>query len=156
MPVWSVEILDEVRRNQVGKFNWDDDLADYWRREVEDAFPSASEDRYQPYVDRCANDVKDRHVLAAGISSQADSIVTFNLKHFPKAALEPWGIEAITPSTFLLSLYELRPAVVVSKIDDMSADRYRDRMGTLVALHRTVPGFALTVAADLSLELVIS
>jgi predicted nucleic acid-binding protein len=46
-------------------------------------------------------DPDDRHVLAAAIKARADVIVTFNLKDFPDAALEPFGIEAQHPDVFL-------------------------------------------------------
>jgi predicted nucleic acid-binding protein len=35
----------------------------------------------------CANDEKDRHVLATAICGHAELIVTSNLKHFPPEAL---------------------------------------------------------------------
>jgi len=39
-------------------------------------------------------DPDDCHILAVAIHSHADAIVTFNLKHFPTAALGPYGIDA--------------------------------------------------------------
>ena len=47
-------------------------------------------------------DLDDRHVLAAAIAGRADVIVTKNLKDFPPAALQPHGIEAQHPDTFLI------------------------------------------------------
>ena len=44
----------------------------------------------------------DRHVLAAAIRSGAQVIVTYNLKDFPAAALDPFGIEAQSPDDFVL------------------------------------------------------
>lgn len=38
-------------------------------------------------------------------------IVTRNLRHFPRAALEPLGLHAISPDDFLLDLYDLAPEV---------------------------------------------
>lgn len=49
-------------------------------------------------------DPDDRHVLAAAIHTQADTIVTFNLKHFPAPALAPHGVKAISPDAFMLEL----------------------------------------------------
>ncbi len=48
-------------------------------------------------------DKDDRHVLAAAIRCGADSIVTFNIKDFPKSSLEPYGIEALHLDEFVLS-----------------------------------------------------
>jgi hypothetical protein len=39
-------------------------------------------------------DPDDRHVLAAAIRGRADVIVTRNLKDFPAAELQSYGIEA--------------------------------------------------------------
>jgi len=46
-------------------------------------------------------DPNDRHVLAAAIVGGCHVIVTVNLKDFPPAALEPFGIEAQHPDEFL-------------------------------------------------------
>ena len=54
-------------------------------------------------------DPNDRHVLAAAVRAAAGAIVTFNLKDFPRNTLEPLGIEATHPDTFLLSQYDLAP-----------------------------------------------
>jgi hypothetical protein len=57
-------------------------------------------------------DEDDRHVAAAAIRRGADSIVTFNLKDFPKSALEPYGIEALHPDEFVLSQMGFAPNLV--------------------------------------------
>ena len=51
-------------------------------------------------------DANDRHVLAAAIQAQASVIVTFNLSDFPKTILAPYGIEALSPDTFLCRLLD--------------------------------------------------
>lgn len=51
-------------------------------------------------------DPNDRHVLAAAIHAGADLIVTFNLKDFPAAVLQPLSIAAQHPDHFLLALLE--------------------------------------------------
>ena len=47
-------------------------------------------------------DLDDRHVLAAAIHARASVIVTFNLKDFPNAILESYGIRAIHPDEFVM------------------------------------------------------
>jgi hypothetical protein len=54
-------------------------------------------------------DPNDRHVLAAAILAGAEVIVTFNLKDFPPAALEHYGIEAQHPDEFVTHLFDLAP-----------------------------------------------
>ncbi len=53
-------------------------------------------------------DADDRHVLAAAIHAEAEVIVTWNLKDFPTHSLEPFGIKALNPDDFLLSLWPSR------------------------------------------------
>ena len=53
-------------------------------------------------------DPDDRHVLAAAIHAEATIIVTWNIKDFPAHSLEPFGIKALNPDEFLLSLWPSR------------------------------------------------
>ncbi|MBC7796095.1 MAG: PIN domain-containing protein [Pyrinomonadaceae bacterium] len=61
-------------------------------------------------------DTNDRHVLAAAIHVKADVIVTFNLKDFPVEKLAPFGVEAIHPDAFIVSLIEENSAKVLSVV----------------------------------------
>lgn len=61
-------------------------------------------------------DPNDRHVLAAAIHSSAQEIVTFNLKHFPGAALRPYGICAIHPDEFVEHLLDLNAEIVCEAV----------------------------------------
>lgn len=119
-PQWTEAILDEVRRNQVLKIGFRQERADSWRHEVARHFPEAMVTRYQPYEDGLTISPKDRHVLAAAIRCEADLIVTFNIRHFPSEALAPFDVEAMSPGAFLTCLYEIRPQVVLAKLDDIA------------------------------------
>ena len=66
-------------------------------------------------------DPKDRHVLAAAIRSRADVIVTQNLKHFPQEKLDPYGIEAQHPDTFICHMFDLNPGAVVGAAQEHRA-----------------------------------
>lgn len=68
-------------------------------------------------------DENDRHVLAAAIHSEANSIVTLNLKDFPVAVLKVHHLKAVHPDDFVLSLLELDAAAVVR-----SAETHRARL----------------------------
>jgi len=52
-------------------------------------------------------DPDDRHVLAAAITGFAARIVTFNLKDFPSALLQPYGLKAQHPDEFIIQLMDL-------------------------------------------------
>jgi predicted nucleic acid-binding protein len=71
LPVWSAEILDEVRRTQTTKLKrrYPTELADYWRKEVTRAFPEAEARGYSKLVSLMTNHEKDRHVLAAAVKT---------------------------------------------------------------------------------------
>ena len=61
-------------------------------------------------------DPNDRHVLAAAIKCNADAIVTFNLKDFPKAVLQAYEIQAIHPDDFILDLFDLNTSKVIQAV----------------------------------------
>jgi hypothetical protein len=151
LPRWSEEILDEVRRNHIEKFGFTEELADYWRHEVTRSFLEAMVSGYESFIDQCSNNDKDRHVLAAAIRCEADSVVAFNLRHFPKESLDPWGMNVSGASQFLTAMYEMQPAVVIAKLDDMGTHRRKDRSEVLAVLNKTVPAFSARIASDLGL-----
>ncbi len=63
-------------------------------------------------------DPNDRHVLAAAIRCNADAIVSFNLKDFPKDALNPYGIEVIHPDDFIVYQIDMAPETCCRAIQD--------------------------------------
>lgn len=83
LPVWSDEILAEVRRTQVNKLAWPEKLADSFQDEVRKAFPGACVHGYEHIIPNLKNDEKDRHVLVVAIHTKSSLILTFNQKHFP-------------------------------------------------------------------------
>ena len=68
-----------------------------------DAIPDCIVSGYENLIDGLSlPDADDRHVLAAAIRSGAQTIVTFNLKDFPAATLDAFGVEARHPDDFLV------------------------------------------------------
>jgi predicted nucleic acid-binding protein len=57
-------------------------------------------------------DAGDIHVLATAIAGQADTVITLNLRDFPRAELAPHGLAAIHPDAALYSLWLDRPESV--------------------------------------------
>lgn len=66
-------------------------------------------------------DPNDRHVLAAAIVGRCDVIVTQNLKDFPGASLESYGIETLHPDDFLSNHLALAPGLFCSALRKVRA-----------------------------------
>ena len=68
---------------------------------------------YEPLIEGLElPDADDRHILAAAIKSNAEVIVTFNLKDFPSQNISQYGIEAQHPDQFILHLIDLNSQLV--------------------------------------------
>lgn len=109
------------------------------------AFGAAAvpEDAIAQLESAMTNDPEDRHVLAT--ASDAQAIVTLNLRHFPITACEPLAIEPLHPDSFLLDLYSLDSNGVWGALERQAATLTRPPMTTNDLLDRlavTVPNFA--------------
>lgn len=146
-PYWSERILDEVARNLILDGRATEDQAARLAAAMDGAFDGAAvpEDAIARIEPAMTNDPKDRHVLAAAVASEAQAIVTFNLKDFPAEACEPFAIEPIHPDDFLLDLYELSRSVVSEVVERQAAVLRRPPMTKDELVDRlavTVPRFA--------------
>ncbi len=150
VPHWSAEVLAEVRRTQVEKLGWPAELADSFQAEVRKAFPDAEVAGYTKLLPALGNDPKDRHVLAAAIRGNCPLIVTFNLKHFPEEALQPWNICACHPQDYLLVLYEMEPRQVTAVLGEIAGRRNHEMEDVLIPLGKTLPKFSQRLLDDLS------
>lgn len=123
IPKWSEDIMDEVGRNLVAKLGRTETQAVYRLNRMDLAFPSARvHSSYKEIIKGVpeAVDEKDRHVVAAAIRCNSELIVTYNKRHFPQAALSNFGITVQGPSSFLISLYDLAPAIVARKLTEQA------------------------------------
>lgn len=77
--------------------------------------PDALVTGYQSLVEsiRRLPDEDDRHVVAAAIVTQAEGIVTFNLRDFPDEVLSVWNLRAIHPDSFITDLTDLDITTVI-------------------------------------------
>jgi predicted nucleic acid-binding protein len=79
--------------------------------------PDADVADYRTFIPNLSlPDPDDRHVLAAAIAGKASLVVTWNLKHFPAAALQPHGVAAISPDDFLVSLHSTYRNVLIGTV----------------------------------------
>lgn len=144
-PLWSEEILTEVRRTLVSKLALEDEKARRRVSRMRAAFPDAMVSGHEPLVSQMTNDPKDRHVLAAAVRAGASAIVTANIKDFPAEAVSPYEIEVVHPDSFLMDQLDLGPSLVIGSLREQ-AGTYRNPTWTPLkfyeALARTVPGFA--------------
>ncbi|WP_084351126.1 PIN domain-containing protein [Millisia brevis] len=146
-PLWSPEVLDELRRTLVGALAIPAERAAARVELMRAALPHASIDDYQGVMDDLHTDRKDRHVLAAAIRGGSSIIVTANLRHFPVAALEPFGVEARHPDEFLCECLDVDPDAVLIAVDTIVEHNRRpptSRAELFLALDRSnqAPEFA--------------
>ncbi|WP_285726063.1 hypothetical protein [Psychromicrobium xiongbiense] len=86
------------------------------------ALPDALVRDYQSLIPAMTCDPKDRHVLAAAVRSSAKLIVTFNIRDFPQAAVEPFDIDVVDPDDFLLDQLDLYPEMTLTCIQNQASD----------------------------------
>lgn len=113
---WSWQIHDEwVRNLLVHRPDLTRDSLERTIQNMNRAVPSCLVTDFEDLIPKLTlPDANDRHVLAAAIKGQADYIVTFNLRDFPKTHLEPHGIEAIHPDEFIVGLIQSNKNLVLS------------------------------------------
>lgn len=148
--LWSDQILDEVQRN-LPKLGISGEKAAHRVSTMREAFGEAAlVDDFDHLIPDMTCDPKDRHVLAAAVRAEADTLVTFNLKDFPPDSTSGWQVDAIHPDTFLTGLLAEDPIGVVEALIRGCTDlRNPAQTATefLASLPATVPIFA-NLAAD--------
>ncbi len=153
--LWSTRILDEAERNLIAHGRVSAEGARRLRGKMAEAFDGAcvGAAAIAGLESAMSNDPKDRHVLAAAVASQAQAVVTMNLKDFPETASAPYGIEILHPDEFLVVLYGLDSELAVDIIT-RQAGALRNPPLTVVDLLEklavTVPTFAAALRGDLA------
>ncbi|MCO7516113.1 PIN domain-containing protein [Pseudomonas guariconensis] len=118
---WTSRIDEEWKRNLLRNRK---DLAqvqlDRVSRLMEAAIPDALVTEYEQLCESLLlPDPDDAHVLAAAIRSNAEVIVTFNLKDFPASTLKSYGVQAQHPDEFIMDLWGLDQATVLATMAEM-------------------------------------
>lgn len=123
---WSAEILDETER-AVESIMTGRGIADARARaarsraNMERAFPEALVEDYaaQMTLGTALPDPADAHVLAAAVRTQAQTIITENLKDFPARVLLPLNLEARTADEFIADTIALDEGRAIQAIRKM-------------------------------------
>lgn len=150
---WSDCIIKEMVSTLEKRFNKTPQQTTHLVTELKKAFPEAWIYGYERLIPSMTNHEGDRHVLAAAVKAGAQTIVTFNLKHFGKEHTTPLDIEAISPDEFLLNQYHLDKALVTFKITTQASEIGKSVPALLQTLKKGVPQFAQTLADALRITL---
>jgi len=106
-PKWSNHIFDEWEKVMRDKGVDEKEIKRRTDR-ANQAFPDASVTNYEPLIETLElPDSKDRHVMAAAIKTNANIIVTNNLKDFPEDYLSRFGLSAKSADDFITDIIDL-------------------------------------------------
>ncbi|MGW8121740.1 PIN domain-containing protein [Roseivirga echinicomitans] len=106
-PKWSKHIFNEWETVMRRKGVPDEEIRKRLGK-AQLAFPDALVDNYESLVNALElPDDKDRHVLAAAIKTNANIIVTNNIKDFPKDYLATFGLVAKSADDFITDTIDL-------------------------------------------------
>ncbi|MDP3392167.1 PIN domain-containing protein [Sediminibacterium sp.] len=118
-PKWSETIFDEWRRVMIEKGVSEED-ANKRISKANSAFPDAQVNNYKGLINNLElPDEDDRHVLAAAIKTNANLIVTNNIKDFPEKYLQSFSLSAKTADDFLTDIIDLNPEQAVAAFKEM-------------------------------------
>ena len=123
--LWSDDILDECARNLIKDGRATQDNMDRMFTVMKKLYPDATVAGYHHLIPSMTCAVKDRHVLAAAVVGKSDVIVTYNLKDFPQASVEPHGIEIQDPDEFVRHVLDLAPGTFVDFFRDNANRRHK-------------------------------
>lgn len=101
------------------------------------AFPDALIENYETLVDALKlPDEKDRHVLAAAIKTNANVIVTNNIKDFPHDYLSSFGLIAKTADDFLTDTIDLNNDLAIEAFRALVLNRTNPNLDEFEILER--------------------
>lgn len=135
-PKWSKHIFDEwenvMTRKKIPSIEIEKRISKAQR-----AFPDALVKNYESLVDSLTlPDQKDRHVLAAAIKTNANVIVTNNIKDFPKEYLSSFGLTAKTADDFLTDTIDLNNELAIEAFRAMVLNRTNPNLDEFDVLDR--------------------
>jgi predicted nucleic acid-binding protein len=154
-PLWSQQILDETERALTTKLGIALDKARKRIAAMTTTFPDAMVDNYADLIKVMRCHKKDRHVLAAAVRGNAQTLVTANLDDFPGEAADPYDVEIVHPDRFLSDQLDLDPDLTIHGLDSVAAGYNSPSMTVLELMRRlrsTTPNFAQYVGTKIMLD----
>ncbi|WP_158973540.1 putative toxin-antitoxin system toxin component, PIN family [Cellulophaga sp. L1A9] len=133
------DILLSLAAEGLFKAKWSDIIQDEWLRNLlknradlkkaqlnqtikamNQAFPDANVENFEDLIPSIKlKDKDDRHVVACAIRCNADLIVTFNIKDFPKKELSKYDIEIQNPDELISNLIDINPKLACKAFSKM-------------------------------------
>ena len=118
-PKWSCNIFDEWHDVMIRKGISEKEAIKRVNK-ANLAFPDACVQNYEGLIVHLnLPDEKDRHVLAAAIKTNANVIVTNNLKDFPTPYLDSFGIKAKSLDDFFTDIIDLNQEKAIEAFKEM-------------------------------------
>jgi len=151
---WSERILDETQA-AINMMVERKGLADHAgraaraRQAMQTAFEDAMVTDYARYLALADGlpDPDDAHVVAAALKTQAQTIITENLRDFPPDLLKPLGIEARSADDFIADTIALDPGRAIPAIQRMRL-RFRNPAMTAATLLIDMEAHGLLATVD--------
>lgn len=150
---WSDRILDEATRALTDNLGIDPDGVERLMMALRRAFPDATAFDFDGLESTLTlPDPDDRHVVAAAVRTECDWLLTYNIRDFPDATLEPFGVSPMTPDDALVlvsSWFRERMAAVVTaqvgalRRSPMTLDEFIERLSARAPLGAIVLGNAM-------------
>jgi len=135
-PKWSRQIFSEWESVMQRKGIEEDEI-DKRISMAQRAFPDALVENYESLIDSLElPDEKDRHVLAAAIKTNANVIVTNNIKDFPEDYLSRFGLTAVTADDFLTDTIDLNNELAVEAFRALVLNRANPNLDEYEVLDR--------------------
>ena len=118
---WSETIQDEWLRNLLkNRTDLKKEQLNQTVKSMNLAFPDANVDNFEDLIPSLKlPDKDDRHVYACAIRCNADLIVTFNSKDFPKNELSKYDIEIQKPDELISNLIDINSEISCKAFNKM-------------------------------------
>lgn len=135
-PKWSEDIFDEWKRVMLGKGVSIKD-ANKIISKANNAFPDALVQNYKGLIDHLELlDKGDRHVVAAAIKTNANIIVTNNIKDFPNHYLQSFSLNAKTADDFLTDIIDLNHEQALAAFKEMVLNKKNPKQDEFEVLNQ--------------------